>query len=76
MEAIEGSFEKIFLTFSTPRHQCAVETRLHSFLEIFCHFQNCKTKVSWTNGSKVTTDCCLVSTHLAHMIPYAIEVLD
>ena len=24
MEAIEGSFEKIFLTFSTPRHQCAL----------------------------------------------------
>ena len=30
-----------------------VETRLHSNLEIFCHFQNCKAKVCRTNGSKV-----------------------
>ena len=33
-----------------------VETRLHNFLEIFCHFQNCKANVCGTNGSKVTAN--------------------
>ena len=35
-----------------------VETRLHSFLGIFCHFQNCKAKVCRTNESKVTGNYC------------------
>ena len=38
-----------------------VETRLHSYLEIFCHFQNCKAKVCRTNGSKVINDYWLDS---------------
>ena len=33
-----------------------LETSLHSFLGIFCHFQKYKTKVCKTNGSKDTAD--------------------
>ena len=38
-----------------------METRLHSFLGIFCHFQNCKAKVCRTNGSKVINNYWLDS---------------
>ena len=33
-----------------------LETRLHSFLGIFCHFQKYKANVCSTNGSKDTAD--------------------
>ena len=36
-----------------------LETRLHSFLGIFCHFQKYKAKVCRTNGSKDMADSLL-----------------
>ena len=34
-----------------------LETRLHNFLGIICHFQKYKVKVCRTNGSKDTANC-------------------
>ena len=44
-----------------------VETRLHSHLEIFCHFENCKAEVSRRIGLK---RWLLVRPRLALLIPF------